>query len=171
MKLRTQVLSLGLAGAALAAGVGAIGMASSSRLGHAIDSVVGSGQALQLSQMADMMHDAIRGDAQQALLGALEKDPARVLEVEKDLQEHSGNLSEALKTLQSSTLSRESADALAGVLPVAASYLAAASKSVQAAKVDADAAHRQMPEFLAAFSDLETRMAALSEKLHQENPR
>lgn len=155
MKLRTQVLSLGLAAAVLSAGVGAIGLVASARLGHSIDAVLQSGQALQLSQVADMMHDAIRGDAQQALLGALEKNPDRIQEVDKDLKEHADNLTQSLSRLQSISLSRASADALASVQPVAARYLEAARSSVAAAKVDAATAQQQMPGFLAAFGGLE----------------
>ena len=78
MKLRTQILAFGLAGAALAAVVGSIGLVASSLLGESIDDAVLAGAALQSSQEADMMHDAIRGDAQLAYIGALENDTARV---------------------------------------------------------------------------------------------
>ena len=86
MKLQTQILALGLAGALLAGAVGGIGMVATAALSGSIDDVVGSGQALQQSQMADMMHDAIRGDVQQALLGALQNNPAAIAEAGKDLQ-------------------------------------------------------------------------------------
>ncbi|MFO1193352.1 MAG: hypothetical protein U1F00_14480 [Rhodoferax sp.] len=57
-------------------------MWTTGRLAGSIDDVVTSGQALQLSQMADMMHDAIRGDVQQALLGAIEKKAEGIAEAE-----------------------------------------------------------------------------------------
>ncbi len=169
MKLRSQVLSLGLAAAVLSAGVGAIGLVASARLGHSIDAVLQSGQALQLSQVADMMHDAIRGDAQQALLGALEKNPDRILEVEKDLKEHTDNLTQSLSRLQATTLSRASTDALALVQPVTPPVPGGcAQPALQAAKVDAASPpSTQMPEFLAAFGELETQMANLSESIEK----
>jgi methyl-accepting chemotaxis protein len=165
MKLRTQVLSLGLAGAVVAAGVGAIGLMASARLGHSIHDLLASSQALQLSQSADMMHDAIRGDAQQALLGAMEKNAERIQAAEKDLAEHSTKLQSALTALQSVDLSSESKEALGTVQAVTSRYLDAARASVQAARQDLAAAQQKMPLFLAAFGELETRMAALSDSI------
>ena len=88
MKLRSQIIGFGLAGASLAALVGGIGLFSSYRLADAIDSAIQSGQALQASQEADMMHDAVRGDGQLALFGALQHSPERIDEAEKGLKDH-----------------------------------------------------------------------------------
>jgi len=63
--------------------VGAIGWVASARMGAVIDEAVRAGQALQASQSADMMHDAIRADAQLAMSGAVEKDPGRITEPKK----------------------------------------------------------------------------------------
>jgi methyl-accepting chemotaxis protein len=168
MKLRTQILFLGLAGALMAAAIGGIGLMASARLGQAIDGVVQSGQALQLSQEADMMHDAIRGDAQQALLGALEKNTERIAEAEKGLKEHSGTFQAALTKLQTMSHAKEAADALASARTLAGKYTEAADRAVAGARRDAASAQQQMPEFLAAFSALETRMAALSDSIEKE---
>jgi methyl-accepting chemotaxis protein len=169
MKLRTQILSLGLAGAVLAGIVGGIGMIATSKLATSMDDIVGSGQALQLSQMADMMHDAIRGDVQQALLGALENKPAASAEAGKDLQEHAAILSDALTKLRSLPLSAGTASHLSGVQPVAERYVAVARVSIQAAQADLASAQARMPEFLTAFGDLETRMAKLSEAINADS--
>lgn len=163
MQLRTQILSLGLAGALVAGVVGGIGFVATAALSDSIDAVVESGQALQLSQLADMMHDAIRGDAQHALLGALEKRPTAIDEAERDLQEHAETFTLSLTQLQKLPLSNDTAQALTAVLPLAERYLASARSSIQAARVDISDAQRQQPEFMAAFGDLETRMATLSE--------
>ena len=163
MQLRTQILSLGLAGALIAGAVGAIGMITTAALSVSIEDVVGSAEALQLSQSADMMHDAVRGDMQQALLGALEKNPAVIGEAEKDLQEHAATLSDALKKLRTLPLSAETASALSEAQPLADRYVTAARAGILAARQDAAAAQQQMPAFQSAFSDLETRMAKMSE--------
>ena len=76
MKLRTQILTLGVAGALAAALAGGIGLFSALRLGAALDRVTVASSALQSSQLADMMHDAIRGDGQLAMLSVLEHDEA-----------------------------------------------------------------------------------------------
>jgi len=63
MKMRSQIIALGLAGVAAAAATGGIGLLSGRHLGGTIGDVIGTSQALQHSQEADMMHDAVRGDA------------------------------------------------------------------------------------------------------------
>ena len=70
MKLRSQILALGLSGALLAGFAGGIGLYTSSQLGDSLSDTVKASHALQTSQQADMMHDALRGDAQLALLGS-----------------------------------------------------------------------------------------------------
>lgn len=50
MKLRTQIVTFGLAGALLAGIVGGIGLVATSGLGVAIDDAILAGQALQASQ-------------------------------------------------------------------------------------------------------------------------
>ena len=82
----------------MAAVVGAIGLLSAKRLGDAIEQSVLAGQALQASQEADMMHDAVRGDVLLALLGALEKDSKSLDEAESGLKEHAKNFNEQLKS-------------------------------------------------------------------------
>jgi methyl-accepting chemotaxis protein len=165
MKLQTQILALGLAGALLAGAVGGIGMVATAALSGSIDDVVGSGQALQQSQMADMMHDAIRGDVQQALLGAVENKPAAIDEAGKDLQEHAAVLADALTKLRTLPLSADSASNLSDAQPLAERYVSAARASIQAAQVNAASAQARMPDFLQAFGELETRMAKLSESI------
>ena len=82
----------------MAAVVGMIGLLSANRLGGAIEQSVLAGQALQASQEADMMHDAVRGDVLLALLGALEKDSKSLDEAESGLKEHAKNFNEQLKS-------------------------------------------------------------------------
>jgi hypothetical protein len=50
--------------------------------------------------MADMMHDAVRGDGQLALLGALEQNPERIAEAEKGLTAHAAAFNDAIAKLQ-----------------------------------------------------------------------
>ena len=162
MKLRTQILAFGLAGAALAAVVGGIGLVASSQLGGSIDDAVLAGAALQSSQEADMMHDAIRGDAQLAYIGALENDTARVAEAEKGLKDHAETSLAALDKLQSLPLNAESRDAEAAARPLVTKYIGAAGRVVKAAGSDVGAARDAMPALQTAFAELEDKMAALS---------
>ena len=163
MKLRTQIVTFGLAGALLAGMVGGIGLVSSSWLASAIDDSILAGQALQASQEADMMHDAIRGDAQLALLGGFEKDAKQIAEAEKGLKEHSETFDKALAKLQALPLSPESKGVLAAVKPLAKKYIEAADQMIKAARVNAQASGAEAAALQTAFAELETRMGALAD--------
>ena len=86
MKLRNQILALGLGGALAAALVGGIGLLSSNKLAGSLDETVTMSLALQSSQEADMMHDAVRGDVLLALFGAVSKDDAQLKEAQEGLK-------------------------------------------------------------------------------------
>ena len=165
MKLKTQILSLGLAGAVLAGVVGGIGLHSTANLASALDAVVAAGQALQASQEADMMHDAIRSDGQLALFGALQHSPGHIADAQKDLTEHAAKFERALDSVDSLPLSDESRQALQLVRPLVKSYAAAAQNTITAAQVDSASAEKTVPALQAAFSDLEQRMGALSDSI------
>ena len=167
MKLRTQIMALGLAGALVAAAVGGIGLAATSGLGGAITGSIQAGQALQASQEADMMHDAIRGDGQLALFGVFEKRPERVVEAGTDLKTHADTFNAALARLDGLPLSDESRAALAAVKPLVARYVAAAQAVVAAAAGDGAGAAAAMVPLQAAFSELEKQMAALSDSIEK----
>ncbi len=163
MKLRSQILAIGLAGTCLAAVVGIIGMTTSFRMSDAIDGSIGSGVALQASQEADMMHDAVRGDAQLALLGALQHSPDRLTEAEKGLKEHTETFRAALTRLQTLRISEATRAELAKTQPMVERYLKSAQDVVNAAKGDEKQAEALVPGLQQAFSELEGQMARLSE--------
>jgi methyl-accepting chemotaxis protein len=167
MKLRTQILGFGLAGTLLAGLTGGIGLYASSRLGGALDAAIHASVALQTSQEADMMHDAVRGDAQLAILGAMERKPAQIAEADKDLKEHSDTFNQALAELQAMPLTAESASALAKVQPLVKKYLAAAVRVVGASSADLQAAQASVPALQQAFSELEKEMETLSGTIEQ----
>jgi methyl-accepting chemotaxis protein len=165
MKLRTQILTLGVAGALAAALAGGIGLFSAMRLGAALDRVTVASSALQSSQLADMMHDAIRGDGQLAMLGAVEKDAERLKAAGSGLKEHAETLHEALAALAAKQLTAETVAALEAAKPVVAQYLAAADATVKSAEADPQAARTAVNTLQARFEDLEKMLGALSESV------
>ncbi|WIV96907.1 methyl-accepting chemotaxis protein [Kinneretia aquatilis] len=171
MKLRFQVLALGLAGTLLATLTGGIGLWSANRLGGNIEDALHAAAALQASQEADMMHDAIRGDAQLALLGALEQQAARISEAEAGLKEHAATFEKNLALLDQATLSEEARQALRTVRPLVARYVQAAREMVQAAHNDAAAAQKAGPALQVAFTQLEDQMAEMSDAIEKTNER
>src|SRR3989344_5904949 len=151
MKLRTQIIAFGLAGASAAALVGGLGLFASTGLGGAIDSAILSSQALQASQEADMMHDAVRGDGQLALFGALQNSPERIEEAAKGLNDHAKTFNDALARLDALPLADESRAALHKSKPLVQKYLETADRLVKAARPDPAAAEQMVPALQAAF--------------------
>ncbi len=165
MKLRTQIIGFGLAGTLLAGLTGGIGLYASSQLGAALNDAIQASVALQTSQAADMMHDAVRGDAQLAILGAMEGKSAQIAEAENDLKEHAATFSKALTELQAIPLTPESSTALAKVQPLVKTYIASAEMVVGASRTDVKSAQAAVPALQAAFTELEKEMEALSESI------
>jgi len=164
MKLRNQIIAFGLVGSAAAALTGGIGLFTSSQLNVSLAKAIQAGAALQASSEADMMHDAIRGDAQLALLGALQHNPARIAEAGKGLEDHAQTYAEALSKIESlgEVLSPESRDALQAVRPVVKRYVEVAGRVIKASSSDAAAAQKDAAELQTVFEELEDRMAAMS---------
>jgi methyl-accepting chemotaxis protein len=169
MKLRSQILALGLSGALLAGLAGGIGLFTSARLGDSLSDAVKGSHALQTSQEADMMHDALRGDAQLAVLGALEKNADRVAEASAGLKEHAERFNAALTGLAGFPLSAPSKDALVAVRPLVGQYTEAVATVVSLSATDAVAAQAAMQPLQAVFTELETQMAALSETIEKNS--
>ncbi len=167
MKLRTQMFSIGLAGTCLAAVVGAIGLVTSSSMSTAIDGAIGSSLALQASQRADMMHDAVRGDSQLAMLGGLQKSAERLDEAEKGLKEHAGTFRASLAELEALPINEITRAELSKAKPMVEHYLQVAHQVVIAAKADEKQAELLAPALQKSFSDLETQMATLSESIEK----
>ena len=165
MRLRHQILVLGIFGALLASITGGAGLLGVSRLGVSIDDAVQAGESLRASQDADMMHDAIRADAQMAYLGALDQQPQRIDEARSELADHAQKFDAALEKLGNMPLGADSRAALAVALPLERKYLDVAQRVVEAASVDAKKARALLPELQSVFSELEDRMATLSDAI------
>jgi methyl-accepting chemotaxis protein len=168
MKLRTQILTIGLAGVLSAALIGIFGIIAETRSSESLEESVKLSHALQASQQADMMHDALRGDAQRALLGVLQNDPEQVAEVEKDLAEHAKNFNEAVGQLDDNHMPEKTKKLVDATKPVVKEYIAAAKAMVDASKRDAATATAAAPAFQASFEKLEKQMALLSEAIKSD---
>jgi methyl-accepting chemotaxis protein len=169
MKLRNQILAIGMAGALAAALTGAIGYFALMRMGDSATAAILAGKAMQASQEADMMHDAVRGDALLASLGALEKDPAQIAEARKDLDEHAQIFRKTLAELQELPISDETRAALTSVKPLVENYIKAADTVVNAAAGPQVGTLGGTKEVQAAFSLLEDQIAALSKSIERSS--
>ncbi len=171
MKLRTQILLLGCAGALSAALAGGVGLLGTQRVSLAVSHAIETGSALQASQRADMMHDAIRGDGQLALIGALENDLARIDAAAKGLDEHQKVINEALDQIEHIPLGAEASAALQSARPVVERYVASAKAVIGSAGKDIAAAREASVPLQHAFEELEIGLGALSELIEADAAR
>lgn len=119
----------------------------------------------QRSQMdADMMHDAVRADALQALLAATSKDTAMLVDAEKALDEHVAQFRASLGALDSiSTGSRK--EQLTKVRPRLEAYITSAHEVVSQSKTTGAAAVSMYPAFYSTFNDLAVEMELLGDSV------
>ena len=158
MKLRTQILWLGIAGACVSTLVGAAGLMSVHDVVRAFDGAIYMGEAAQNSQSASMMNGAIRADVQKAMLGAIGRDKKQIADARKDLGQHVKSLKDALDGLKDSPLSAEAKAEIGKTIPLADAFMASAEKIVQLAASDTAAA-AVVPEFQKLAASLEAQMA------------
>ncbi|MGQ2922457.1 MAG: methyl-accepting chemotaxis protein [Hydrogenophaga sp.] len=171
MKLRTQILCLGLAGAALVSAAGGIGWLAVSSMATKVEASARAGQALQASQSADMMHDAVRGDAQRALLAAMKGDAATISATRTDLTDHITTFDAALKKISEAGVEAEAQKALSATLPVVAQYTQAAQAVIAASAQGVAQAEAQMPALDKAFAQLEDELEKLSGMIEEDGTR
>ena len=168
MKLRTQILALGLAGILAAALVGGIGLINANRAAEAIEDSTNSGLSLQASQEADMMHDAIRGDVLLALFGSLGQNVGQVAEAQKGLQEHGAIFAKNLAFLESLPISADVKAMVAKTAPVVKTYIDSAENVVKLTATDTAAAQAAVPAFQKQFELLEKQMSDQSSAIEKE---
>ena len=165
MKMRTQIINFGMAGMALATLVAGVGFMTNRLLGSAIDATVITSVALQASQQADMMHDAVRGDTLLALVGSMRDNPGLIDEAEKDLAEHAGLFNDALVQMAALPIDAASREALEKTRPVVTKYIETAKQTLAATRTSPDVALAESDKFQTAFEVLGKEMAALSDSV------
>ena len=141
-------------------------MFNASRVAQSIDQSVSTGSALQLSQKADMMHDAVRADVLQAMLGSVAKESTQMSQAQGALQEHAGTFQSALTQLQALPLSPQVRAIIGNTLPLVNDYTQAAA-AVQAQLAKSAAPDKALSEFQALFLALEKQMALQSEAIEK----
>ncbi len=163
--IRQKIAAFSLMGLSFVVAVGVSGLLSARRMADASSDMASNTSALKAQMIADMMHDALRGDAMRALLAGSQKDQAQFKSIRDDLQEHSKTFTDELARLQAMPLPPGIMNAATALKPSLAAYLASAQEVVNLALTTPEAAHAKLPAFQAAFSDLEEKMAHLNELL------
>jgi methyl-accepting chemotaxis protein len=168
MKLRQQILLLGLVGVLMTCLVGAIGLFSAGRLAYAIDNSASMGLAMQSSQEADMLHDAVRSDVMMTMLSAISGNTAQLNEAQADLKEHTQEFNKLVANLQGMETFPELKTTLATTVPMIKRYTEAAERVQKLAVSDLPGAQAAMPEFQKLFKDLEKQMGVQSNAIFKQ---
>ncbi len=122
--------------------------------------VQSSNIALRNAMTADMMHDALRADALNALLSTAAKGRpglATLEDVQTDLKEHAGIFEESLAKMAALDLPESVRAAQRDVEPALAAYIESARKLVALGESSPDKAFEAFPPFVQAFDELEGR--------------
>jgi len=124
--------------------------------------------ALQGQQEADMMHDALRGDATQALLAARLKNAAQLDEVDKDYADHVANIRAQFEANGKRSLGPIVADHLQKIQQPLERYLKVVGETIALARKDLAAAEANASSLMESFHEMEDLMAQLSAKIEAE---
>ncbi|MCC6706296.1 MAG: MCP four helix bundle domain-containing protein [Gammaproteobacteria bacterium] len=148
--------------------VGLVGYNSEQKLGDALTGVNIKMAALRNHMESDMMHDALRADVLSALRAAKSHDEAAHKQVVADIEEHIASFIDHVDQNAKAPLSDEIKAGVEDVRPALSAYADAAREITAAAFKDIDSAEAKMPEFLAAFKELEGRMSSLSDLIETD---
>ena len=168
MKLRQQILLLGLVGILMACMVGAIGLFSASRLAAAIDNSARTEQAMRTSQEADMLHDAVRSDVMMALLSAISGNATQLGEAQTALQAHTLEFNKLMTNLQNMDAFAALKTSLATTVPMVKRYTDAADSLLKLTLSDLPGAQAALPEFQKLFQELELQMGAQADTISKQ---
>jgi methyl-accepting chemotaxis protein len=148
-------------------GIGLVVERNAERLSGALDEVRLNGSALRQHTLADMYHDALRGDVYAILHDAAQSKP--VDDSIKTLVEDSASFNEHIDALQKIDLSDATKRAIDEVRPRLDAYIAQARTIAEKAKTDPAAAEAELGSFLARFSELETALDKLGNFIEQSS--
>ena len=151
-----------LIGLAVTFAAGQIGLTRSST---GLDHATLSTRAVMHAMSGDKMHDALRGDVLNAMLKGPMGTPEVKEAIRADTQEHGQTFVDEIAALKDLDLDAETLKAVTAVEPLVQRYAAAAETVVAGALKTFGGGDAGMPEFEAAFLDLEVKMEALGEQI------
>jgi methyl-accepting chemotaxis protein len=166
MKIKTQLIALGVTGLSLVLIVGGLAIFSKRQVDAVLDANATLTTALRNHSEADMMHDSLRGDAYEAVVSGLRNDPEHIKEVQKEFAEHAKNFKERIAANSKLDLDEDVRARLKALQTPLEAYIRAAEALITVAG-DSDKAVPQLKAFQSAFEALEKPMAGMSD--HLEN--
>lgn len=159
-----QLIAFMACSALLVIAIGSAGLYSAWRMSGSLAEASLSTSAIRAQLEADMMHDAMRGDFYRALARG-GTDTAVAAGVRADLKEHAARFREQIEALADMPLAAEVATMATRVRPAIDRYIATTERLVETALSDPVSGISSVPDFDAAFAELETLMAGLSDAI------
>jgi hypothetical protein len=127
--------------------------------------------ALQSQQVADMMHDALRGDAIGAMIAGQNKDQKGLADAGKDHTEHAVLIREKIDGNRKLDISPDVSARLVALTAPLEEYLEQVSLSIKLSGSDVAAAHGASEKLQSSFRHMEDAMAELSDAIEAEAKR
>ncbi len=124
--------------------------------------------ALQAQQTADMMHDALRGDAIAAMLAARTKNSAQLADVVKDYKDHSDTFRAQMEENGRRDLGAAAQAKLREIAGPLEHYFKVTGDSIALTQKDVVAAEANFTAVQESFHQMEDAMAALSDAIEAE---
>lgn len=162
-----KVFSITLAAALTLAVILAVAFREFAEIRRSNDRVLLLATALQTQQYADMMHDALRGDAIAAPFAAERGDTNSLREIENDYVEHSKAIHAKMQENQKLDLTPEIQAAIAKISGPLDRYTEIVGRSVTLSRTDYKAASDNFIPLQKSFHELEEEMGQLSELIEK----
>ena len=124
--------------------------------------------ALQGQQSADMMHDALRGDAIAAMLAARNKNEAQLAETEKDYADHAAIFRKEMTENNQRELGPVVAAKLKDIAAPFEHYLKVTGESIATTRKDLAKSEAGFTNVQTSFHEMEDAMSAVSDAIEAE---
>jgi len=181
MQFKHKLWALGVAGivaSVLSAAVGIYGEGALGRIAaqqqantRALQQQMQNTRALQQQMQADMMHDALRGDALQILQLARSGETSVVSAIAAELKAHAEEFTSAIQSNRQRDLPERVSQLLQQLQPSLDAYLAQAQTLADMAQSSPAEAEASLPTFQQAYAALEDPMGQISDALLEEDAR
>jgi methyl-accepting chemotaxis protein len=167
LTLRQKLLALALVGAGSCLGLGLVARAGLTRGLDALHRTTAANAVQRHALVADMMHDAVRGDVVGLLVAAARGDTADVATLRRDLADHAPTLLAELDTVAATAADSVIRAAARAARPDALRYTGEADSLARAVDVSLADAQARFAGFQATFGALEETLGALGAQVEQ----
>lgn len=164
-----KLLGFSIASAIMTITLGMTAWWVAAELGAAKDELALNSSAAAHQQLADMMHDGMRGDVMTAMVTGANHDTARGTELLKESAEHANKFRNAIKALDALPLTADIKGQIEKVRPAMNDYLKVTDEFTRLALSDTKSANARMEEFNKSFSVLEKEMGELGEYIEKKS--